>query len=63
MLKMTILTPQTLTQVVGYDFKAVTQPDNNLLNTYRSIFSPSRAGRLLAVAGIFLPTWAVQALP
>ncbi|KAK5072240.1 hypothetical protein LTR70_010561 [Exophiala xenobiotica] len=48
---------------MGGDFNAIANPDSELLNTYRSIFSPGRAGRLLAVAGILLPAWLIRALP
>ena len=48
---------------VGYDFHALSHVDSDLLRTYRSIFSPGRAGRILAVLGIFLPAWVVRVLP
>lgn len=48
---------------VGQDFHALQDPDNKLNQTYRSIFNVSRTGRILQLAGIFLPFWFLRRLP
>lgn len=52
-----------LTPIVGYDFQAIANPNSELLNVYRSLFSPSRFGQLLGVLGAILPQWVIRALP
>jgi hypothetical protein len=47
----------------GRDFNAIAEPDNDLLNSYKSIFSPSRVGQLLALLGAFMPSWFLRVLP
>lgn len=48
---------------LGRDFGALQDPENDLNQTYRKIFAPGRAGQILGILGIFLPTWLVQRLP
>ena len=48
---------------LGTDFGAIEQPNNELHQTYRKIFSPGRGGQLLGVLNFFLPSWMVRAIP
>lgn len=48
---------------MGKDFGALEDPDNELNQTYRKIFNPSRTGRLLQLAGLFMPFWLLKRLP
>ncbi|KAK5132899.1 hypothetical protein LTR04_004812, partial [Oleoguttula sp. CCFEE 6159] len=48
---------------LGQDFHAIEDPDNELNQTYRSLFSPGRAARVLQLAGMFLPFWLLKRLP
>ncbi|TKA81886.1 hypothetical protein B0A49_00372 [Cryomyces minteri] len=48
---------------LGQDFHAIEDPDNELNQTYRSLFSPGRVARVLQLAGIFLPFWLLKRLP
>lgn len=50
---------------LGKDFQAIQDPDNELHQTYRRIFSTGRtgAGQLLGVLSFFLPAWFIRALP
>jgi cytochrome P450 len=48
---------------MGRDFDSLHDPDNELTRTYRTVFNPGRAGRILQVAGIFVPFWIMKRLP
>ena len=48
---------------VGYDFQALANPKSELLNVYKSLFSPSRTGQLLGILGAIFPAWVVRGLP
>lgn len=47
---------------LGRDFDSIRDPDNELIRTYKKIFSASRSGQILA-ALFFLAPWLVRALP
>ena len=40
---------------MGRDFNAIQDPNNELNQTYRNMFSPNKTARLLGIASIFLP--------
>ncbi|EMC99927.1 hypothetical protein BAUCODRAFT_30348 [Baudoinia panamericana UAMH 10762] len=48
---------------MGQDFHSLQDPNNKLNQTYRDVFNPGRAGRILQLMGVFLPFWLVRALP
>ncbi|EMF17783.1 cytochrome P450 [Sphaerulina musiva SO2202] len=48
---------------MGQDFNALQDPDNKLHQTYKLIFNPGKAGRMLQVLAIFLPSWLTRNLP
>lgn len=48
---------------MGHDFDAIDNPDTKINVTYRSVFSPSRQQRTMALLGLFLPQWFLRALP
>lgn len=48
---------------LGQDFNAIQNPESPLNVTYRTIFSPSRSGQILAVLGFILPRWLLRSLP
>ncbi|KAL5386229.1 hypothetical protein DPSP01_004311 [Paraphaeosphaeria sporulosa] len=48
---------------MGQDFNAIADPTNELNVTYRTIFKPSTAAKVMQVASMFLPDWLLQALP
>jgi len=48
---------------VGQDFHALQDPTNKLNSLYRKVFSPGRVGRILQLAGIFVPFWLLRRLP
>jgi cytochrome P450 len=48
---------------IGYDFGALKDPNTHLIRTYRQVFEPSRAARLLGLLFLFLPGFLVQRLP
>ncbi|KAF2675837.1 cytochrome P450 [Lentithecium fluviatile CBS 122367] len=48
---------------MGQDFHALSNPDGELNVTYRTIFAPSNAARLMQLASMFLPAWLLRALP
>lgn len=48
---------------MGQDFHALSNPDNELNVTYRTIFSPNRTARLMQLASFFLPEWFLRILP
>ena len=47
---------------LGRDFNSIKDPDNELIRTYKTIFSPGRGGQILAVL-FFVAPWLVRALP
>ena len=47
---------------LGRDFDSIKNPDNELIRTYKKIFSPGRGGQILA-ALYFLAPWLMRALP
>ena len=48
---------------MGQDFGAIDNPDNDLNKTYRSVFQPNQAARILGLASLFLPRWFLTNLP
>lgn len=48
---------------MGRDFESLKNPDNELSQTYKTIFHPPRSARILQVAGVFLPSWFLRNLP
>lgn len=48
---------------MGQDFDAIADPTNELNVTYRTIFKPSTAAKVMQVASMFLPDWIIRALP
>ena len=47
---------------LGRDFDSIKDPDNELIRTYKSIFSPGRGGQIMA-ALFFIAPWLVRVLP
>ena len=47
---------------LGRDFDAIRNPDNELIVTYKKIFSPGRGGQILAALFMIAP-WLMRALP
>lgn len=47
---------------LGRDFNAIKDPDNELICTYKKIFSPGRGGQITAVLFMIAP-WLLRALP
>ena len=47
---------------LGRDFNAIKDPDNELICTYKKIFSPGRGGQISAALFMIAP-WLVRALP
>ncbi|KAF2713483.1 cytochrome P450 [Pleomassaria siparia CBS 279.74] len=48
---------------MGQDFDAITNPNNTLNTTYRTIFSPDRNAKFLQLLSNLLPQWFLIALP
>lgn len=48
---------------MGQDFNSLADPDTELNNTYRKVFSPSRQAQLLGLLSFFVPGWIVERLP
>jgi cytochrome P450 len=48
---------------MGRDFEALSNPDNPLNKTYKTIFHPPRSARYFQLAGMFLPRWFLKSLP
>lgn len=44
-------------------FNAIHDPDNDLFQTYQSIFRPNAGARYLGLLGILLPIWLIQNIP
>ena len=47
---------------MGRDFEAIKDPNNELITTYKKIFSPGRGGQILAALFMIAP-WLMRALP
>ena len=47
---------------LGRDFDAIKDPDNELILTYKKIFSPGRGGQILAALFMIAP-WLMRSLP
>lgn len=48
---------------MGQDFNAIADPTNELNVTYRTIFKPSTAAKVMQVAAMFLPEWLIRNIP
>ncbi|KAI1650579.1 cytochrome P450 [Daldinia loculata] len=48
---------------LGRDFGAIQDPENELNQTYRSVFKVSRQGQILSLLAIFIPEWILSKLP
>lgn len=48
---------------MGQDFNSIADPSNELNVTYRTIFKPSTAAKVMQVASLFLPEWLIRHLP
>ncbi|KAI0387932.1 cytochrome P450 [Hypomontagnella monticulosa] len=48
---------------LGQDFGAIKNPNNELSQTYKRVFSPSSRAQGLQLLGLFLPDWVVSRLP
>lgn len=48
---------------MGNDFNAIQNPDSTLNQTYRRMFQPSGAARVMAIIGVFVPFWIMKRLP
>ncbi|KAH7109253.1 cytochrome P450 [Dendryphion nanum] len=48
---------------MGQDFNAISDPDNELNLTYRTIFSPSAGSQAIQLLATFLPVWFLRILP
>lgn len=48
---------------LGKDFGAIQNPDTELSQTYKNVFSPNQQARRLALLTFFLPNWLVARLP
>ena len=47
---------------LGRDFDSIKNPDNELIRTYKTIFSPGRGGQIMAALFMVAP-WLMRALP
>ncbi|KAK9418467.1 hypothetical protein SUNI508_07955 [Seiridium unicorne] len=48
---------------MGRNFNAIKDPYNEINETYRAVFQPSRQAQLLGLLGLFLPNWVITNLP
>ena len=48
---------------LGRDFGAIKDPSNELNQTYKNVFTPTKQAQILALLNIFLPLWLVRCLP
>ncbi|KAF3062012.1 Cytochrome P450 72A15 [Daldinia childiae] len=48
---------------LGRDFGAIQDPENELNQTYRSVFKVSRQGQILSLLALFIPEWVLSKLP
>ncbi|KAL9006362.1 MAG: hypothetical protein Q9188_000898 [Gyalolechia gomerana] len=47
----------------GHDFNSIKDPNGELTQTYKRIFSPGRSQRLLALLGWIFPRWLLASIP
>ncbi|POS84371.1 hypothetical protein EPUL_006255, partial [Erysiphe pulchra] len=47
----------------GQDFNSIRDPNASLSRTYRTVFTPSRQGRYLALLNNFFPGWLIKRIP
>ncbi|MCJ1387575.1 hypothetical protein MMC18_000418 [Xylographa bjoerkii] len=48
---------------MGQDFNAIEDPETELYTTYKKIFQPSRAARMIGLASMFIPIQLLRMLP
>ena len=48
---------------LGHDFGALKDPSNEVSVTFNKIFAPGLSGKILGIAGFFLPPWIVRNIP
>lgn len=48
---------------MGQDFNSIADPDTELNQNYRKVFSPNRQAQILGLMSFFIPQWIVQRLP
>lgn len=48
---------------MGQDFNALSDPSNELFNTYNTIFSPGAGSKILQLVAMFVPFWILKLLP
>ena len=48
---------------MGHDFKAIQDPDTEIMSTYRKIFQPTGQAQFLAVLSLVIPIWILRILP
>lgn len=48
---------------MGRDFGAIQDADSLLVKTYQKVFKPSKQAQILALMGLFIPVWFLNALP
>ncbi|KAK7751728.1 hypothetical protein SLS62_006389 [Diatrype stigma] len=48
---------------LGKDFGAIQNPDTELSQTYKNVFTPNKQAQKLALLTFFLPSWVVARLP
>ncbi|ORY66350.1 cytochrome P450 97B3 [Pseudomassariella vexata] len=48
---------------LGRDFGAIKDPNNELNQTYQSLFKPSKQAQILGIMSLLLPNWVITHLP
>ena len=48
---------------MGHDFNTIENPDNEVMNSYKRVFEPSRSARALQILQFVVPGWFLRALP
>lgn len=48
---------------MGHDFKAIEDPDTELMSTYRKVFQPTGQAKLLGILSLFVPIRMLRMLP
>jgi cytochrome P450 len=48
---------------MGRDFNALSDPSNELNQTYRTVFNPGRAAQIMQLVASVVPIWILRALP
>ena len=48
---------------LGQDFHSIKDPSNELIQTYKTIFAPSRIGQIFGILGLFIPRWILSSIP